>query len=45
MQNQKPRLAVKISHIYTTRTTTKHNNAATGTKAPAVDTPNTIAPY
>ena len=33
MQNQKPRLAVKISHIYTTRTTTKHNNAATGTAA------------
>ena len=33
MQNQKPRLAVKISHIYTTRTTAKHSNAATGTAA------------
>jgi len=25
VQHQKPRLAVKLSHIYTTRTTTKHN--------------------
>ena len=33
IQNQTPRLAVKLSHIYTKRRTTKHHNTAAGTAA------------